>query len=172
MQRRGDVIRMGPQHIRIGPDGPELYVKQQKTGTELLIPVTPELQQVLDATPCKHMTFLTTKSGRPFSGNDFSEQFRAWCDAAGLPERCSVHGLRNAAARQIAEKGATSHQIAAMGGWKSLSEVQRYTKGCRPSEARAGSGRARTRFRDASDRTENSQWQTFDQVCQKCTLSD
>lgn len=127
MQRRGDVIRMGPQHIRNGPDGPALYVRQQKTGTELLIPVTPELQQVLDATPCKHMTYLTTKSGRPFSGNDFSEQFRAWCDAAGLPARCSVHGLRKAAARRFAEKGATTHQIAAMGGWKSLSEVQRYT---------------------------------------------
>jgi len=126
-QRRGDVIRMGPQHIRIGPDGPELYVKQQKTGTELLLPVTPELQRVLDATPCKHMTFLTTKSGRPFSGNDFSEQFRTWCDAVGLPARCSAHGLRKAAARRLAEKGATTHQIAAMTGHKTLSEIQRYT---------------------------------------------
>ena len=126
-QRRGDVIRIGPQHLRAGPGGPELYVKQQKTGTELLIPVTPELQQVLDATPCKHLTFITTKTGRPFSGNDFSEQFRAWCDAAGLPARCSAHGLRKAAARRLAEKGATTHQIAAMTGHKTLSEVQRYT---------------------------------------------
>jgi integrase len=127
-QRRGDVIRMGPQHIRVGQDGSELYVKQQKTGMELLILVSPELQLVLDATPCKHMTFLTTKSGRPFSGNDFSEQFRAWCDAAGLPKRCSAHGLRHAMGRQMAEAKATPHQIAAMGGWKSLSMVRRYTK--------------------------------------------
>ena len=44
-QRRGDVIRIGPQHLRAGPDGPELYVKQQKTGTELLIPVTPNCSE-------------------------------------------------------------------------------------------------------------------------------
>jgi integrase len=125
-QRRGDVIRIGPQHIRIGPEGPEFYIKQQKTGRELIIPVTPELQQVLDATPCKHLTFITTKSGGPFSGNDLSEQFRAWCDAAGLPTRCSAHGLRKAAARRLAEKGASAHQIAAITGHKTLSEVQRY----------------------------------------------
>jgi integrase len=124
-QRRGDVIRMGPQHIR---DGSELYVKQQKTGTELLIPVSPELQQVLDATPCRHMTFLVIKSGRPFSGDDFSKQFRTWCDAAGLPKRCTVHGLRHASLMRIANAGGTVHQIAAFGGHKSLTMVQRYTK--------------------------------------------
>jgi integrase len=127
-QRRGDVIRMGPQHIRVGPEGPELYVKQQKTGTELLIPVSPQLQQAFDATPCRHMTFLVTKSGRPFSGNDFSEQFRAWCDAAGLPKRCTVHGLRHASLTRIANAGGTVHQIAAFGGHKSLSMVQQYSK--------------------------------------------
>jgi integrase len=40
MQRRGDVIRMGRQHIRNG----ELYVTQQKTGVALILPVHPELQ--------------------------------------------------------------------------------------------------------------------------------
>src|SRR6516162_8527665 len=38
-QRRGDVIRMGAQHIRNGA----LHVKQEKTGTELIIPVHPTL---------------------------------------------------------------------------------------------------------------------------------
>src|SRR5262249_10395181 len=57
MQRRSDVIRMGRQHIRDTPEGPELYVKQRKTGKELLIPIHPELQAVLDATPSKHLTF-------------------------------------------------------------------------------------------------------------------
>jgi integrase len=127
-QRRGDVIRMGPQHIRIGPEGSELYVKQQKTGTELLIPVSPELQQVFDVTPCKHLTFLVIKSGRPFSGDDFSKQFRTWCDAAGLPKRCTVHGMRHASLTRIANAGGTVHQIAAFGGHKSLTMVQRYTK--------------------------------------------
>ena len=69
-------------------DGPALYVKQHKTGVELLIPIYPELQTVLDATPSEHLTFLVTATGKPYGGNAFSEQFRNWCDAAGLPKRC------------------------------------------------------------------------------------
>jgi integrase len=49
-QRRGDVVRMGPQHIRNG----ELAVRQGKTNAALLIPVLPELQQIIDATPTGH----------------------------------------------------------------------------------------------------------------------
>src|SRR4029077_12463148 len=44
-QRRGDVVRMGRQHIRDGV----LTLKQQKTGITLAIPVHPELRTVLDA---------------------------------------------------------------------------------------------------------------------------
>jgi integrase len=123
-QRRSDVIRMGPQHVRNGV----IHIRQDKTGTALAIPIYPSLQAVLDGTPCKDLTFLVTRTGRPFSGNDFSEQFRAWCDAAGLPKQCSAHGLRKAAARRLADEGATAHQIAAITGHKSLSEVARYTR--------------------------------------------
>ena len=41
---------------------------------------------------------------------------------------CSAHGLRKAAARRLAEAGCTMHEIAAITGHASLSEVQRYTK--------------------------------------------
>src|SRR5260370_724840 len=44
-QRRGDVVRMGRQHIRNGV----LHVKQEKTGKPLALPVRPELQAVLEA---------------------------------------------------------------------------------------------------------------------------
>src|SRR5262245_2858647 len=98
-QRRSDVVRMGRQHIKDGV----LTVKQQKTGATLAVPVHPHLQAVLDATPSEHLTFLTTATGVPYGGNYFSESFREWCDAAGLPERCKVHGLRKAACRRFAE---------------------------------------------------------------------
>src|SRR6516164_3917155 len=42
-QRRGDIVKIGRQHIRETDDGPALYVKQRKTGVELLIPIHPEL---------------------------------------------------------------------------------------------------------------------------------
>ena len=69
MQRRGDVIRMGRQHIRNG----ELHVTQQKTGVALILPVHPELQAIIEATTGTHLNFLVTKSGKPYNGKDFSE---------------------------------------------------------------------------------------------------
>jgi integrase len=124
-QRRSDIIRMGPQHIRNGV----LHVRQQKTGATLYIPVHPDLQKIIDATPCGHLTFLTTtRTGKPYGGNDFSEMFRTWCDAAGLPAACSVHGLRKAACRRLAEAGCSASEIAAFSGHATLSEVSRYTK--------------------------------------------
>jgi integrase len=123
-QRRGDVIRMGRQHIK----GGTITVKQEKTGTALAIPILPELQEALDATPGTHLTLLTTKSGKSYGANDFSEQFRKWCDDADLPQACVFHGLRHAALTRLAEAGCTVHELAAIGGHKSLKMVERYTK--------------------------------------------
>jgi integrase len=127
-QRRSDVVRMGRQHIRETPDGPALYVKQCKTGVELLIPIHPELGAVLDATPSEHLTFLVTATGKPYGGNHFSESFREWCDAAGLPKRCTAHGLRKAACRRHAENGCSANEIMSHSGHATMKELVRYTK--------------------------------------------
>ena len=122
-QRRGDVVRMGRQHIRNGA----IEVKQQKTGTKLAIPIHPDLQVVLDATPSDHLTFLTTAFGKPFAAAGFTNWFREACNAAGLPRGTSAHGLRKAACRRLAEAGCSANVIAAISGHKSLNEVTRYT---------------------------------------------
>src|SRR5262249_3717805 len=122
-QRRGNVCRMGAQHIRNGC----IYVRQQKTGTELLIPISSELATVFAVTPAT-LTFLTTERGTPFDPNDFGRWFRRQCDAAGLPKHCVPHGLRHAAASRLAEAGASTNQIAAITGHTSLREVARYTQ--------------------------------------------
>jgi integrase len=121
-QRRSDIVKMGRQHISNGT----LSVIQQKTGTPLRVPLHPALLAVLEATPSEHLTFLTTRSGQPYSGNDFSEQFRAWCDEAGLPKECTAHGLRKAACRRLAESGCSASEIMSISGHKTLAEVQRY----------------------------------------------
>ncbi len=123
VQRRGDVIRLGPQHVRDGA----IHIRQQKTGRDLVIPIRPSLRAVLDGTPCEHLTFLVAERGKPYNGDNFSQTFRLWCDAAGLPKRCTVHGLRHAGAYRLANDGATAHQIMAWTGHKTLSQVQRYT---------------------------------------------
>jgi integrase len=134
-QRRGDVIRMGRQHIRDGV----LQVTQQKTGAELKIPVHPDLEAIFAATPTEHLAFLTTAAGKPFTAAGFGNIFRDWCREAGLPEECSAHGLRKAACRRLAEAGASANIIAAISGHKTLREVERYTKAADQARmARAG----------------------------------
>ena len=125
MQRRGDVVRLGRQHVR----GGVLSLKQSKTGAQVDIPVLEELEAAIDAMPkSEHLTFLVTEFGKPFTAAGFGNWFREQCDEAGLPKTLSAHGLRKAGATRLAEHGCTDHEIMAWGGWSSLKEVQRYTK--------------------------------------------
>ncbi len=123
-QRRADVVLMGRQHVR----GAALFVRQQKTGMELEIPIHPALKAALDATPKGDMTFLVTSFGKGFTAAGFTNWFREQCKAAGLPIGVSAHGLRKAACRRLAEAGCSAHEIAAISGHATLAEVQRYTK--------------------------------------------
>jgi integrase len=148
MQRRGDVIRMGRQHIRNG----ELYVTQQKTGVALVLPVHPALAAIIEATPGDHLTFLVTKRGKPYSGKDFNGAFRAWCNEAGLPKRCKFHGLRKAGLTWGADQGWSTHELAAWSGHKTLAETQRYTKAAdQRRAARAALKRALDQNESATD---------------------
>jgi integrase len=47
---------------------------------------------------------------------------------AALLTHCKAHGLRKAAARRLAEAGCTLHEIAAVTGHKTLSQIERYTR--------------------------------------------
>ena len=115
---------MGRQHIRNG----DIEVRQEKTRTVLVIPMHANLVAVLEATAGEHLVLLTTKTGKAYAPNDLSDEFRSWCDAAGLPAECSLHGLRKAAARRLAEAGCSAHEIAAITGHRTLKEIERYTR--------------------------------------------
>jgi integrase len=126
-QARQDVVKMGPQHIR---DGILSWVRgktERSTGTELSIPVHPNLRSIIDATPSGHLTFLVTEFGKPFAVAGFGNWFREQCDMANL-RHCSFHGLRKAASVRLAEAGCTPHEIAAITGHASLKEIVRYTQ--------------------------------------------
>ena len=125
--RRGDVVRLGPQHIHEG----QLRYRQQKNETrrpvDIDIPVHAGLDEVIRATPSGHLNFLVTDYGKPFTVAGFGNRFREWCNQAGLPN-CSAHGLRKALAVRLAEGGATPHEIMSITGHLSLNEVERYTR--------------------------------------------
>lgn len=122
-QRRSDICTM-----RWPRDDGLITVKQAKTGAELVIPVHPELALALAAWPRRHDVVLVNAFGRPFTANGYGNWFRDAIKAASLPDECSSHGLRKAAARRLAEAGCTEKQIAAITGHTTLKEVARYTK--------------------------------------------
>jgi integrase len=125
-QRRGDIVRMGRQHVRDGV----LSIRQQKTGTLIEVPVLPDLQLALDAmSKSEHLTFLTTQEGKAFAPRGFYNWFRRECDRAGIPHGYTAHGLRKAAATRHADCGATAHELMAWFGWLSINQAERYTKG-------------------------------------------
>jgi integrase len=133
-QRRSDIVRMGRQHLRNvvieDREWSVIDVRHQKTGAVLAIPIIPQLQAAIDAMPCKdrHLTFLTTVRGKPFSAESFTNWFRQCCNDAGLPKGTSAHGLRKIALKRLAEAKCSQHLIAAISGHKSLREIERYTK--------------------------------------------
>ena len=122
-QRRSDVVRMGRQHVRNGV----LSIVQQKTGQDVHIPLHGRLRAILDALPLDNLSFLVTAQGRPFTPAGFTNWFRDMTREAGLPDGLSPHGLRKATCRRLAEAGCTPHEIMAISGHKSLTEVTRYT---------------------------------------------
>lgn len=123
-QRRGDLARLGWQHVR----GGAVHVKQSKTGASVAVPIVPELQAALDLLARDRLTFIATATGAPFAAASLGNWFREAVRAAGLSDELSLHGLRKAAARRLAEAGCTVHEIASITGHKTLAEVERYTR--------------------------------------------
>jgi integrase len=151
-QRRSDVVRLGPQHLRGGCLTFTQYKNRNRKPVTLSLPIVPELRRVIDATLSADLAFLVTERGTPYTAESFGNAFRAWCRQAGLPH-CSAHGLRKAAASRLAELGASVHEIAAVTGHRSLKEVQRYTMGAEQKRLAAS---ALARFSDEQSAHEKS----------------
>lgn len=126
-QRRADVVRFGRQHVREGCLKFTQNKNRNRNPVSLELPILPDLQRIIDASPTGELTFLVTEQGRPFTAAGFGNWFRDRCNEARL-ERCSAHGLRKAAATSLAEAGATAHQLMAWFGWRSIKEAERYTR--------------------------------------------
>lgn len=126
-QRRADVVKFGRQHLRNGYLNITQHKNRNKKPVSLSIPIIPQLQEIIDASPCGDLTFLVTEFRRPFSAAGFGNKFRDWCDQAGLPH-CSAHGLRKAIATRLAELGSSEHEIMAITGHQTSKEVARYTR--------------------------------------------
>ena len=114
-QRRSDVVRLGPQHIKDGWITFTQAKNKARKPVTLSIPLLPELETVMEATATGNLAFLVTQFGKPFTPDGFGNWFRKRCDEAGLTN-CSAHGLRKAGAAIAAENGATERQLMAIFG--------------------------------------------------------
>jgi integrase len=128
-QRISDVRLMGPQHVRDG----KLIVAQQKTkmaqkDRELVLPILPELAEALAATTIGNLVFLANYKGEPFSEKSIGQRFADWCDQAGLPDRCTSHGLRKAGLVRLAMAGCTEAELRSFSGHRNLGELKPYVE--------------------------------------------
>jgi integrase len=120
--RRGDAASLGRQHIANGI----ISLKTEKTGTPVIIPVLPELQTVIDASPTGDLVFIAKPNGAPMRKESLGTIFKDACKAAGVPG--SAHGIRKAAATRLANNGATVAQLEAIFGWTGGNMASLYTR--------------------------------------------
>jgi integrase len=123
-QRVGDVATLSRHDVKTGA----FNVVQEKTGAVLTIPIRPRLMKAIKATPAKGVNVIGDPNGRPMSAGALSKMMESAIEKAGLPARCVAHGLRKAGLRILAEHGASTHEIKAMSGHRSIEQVQGYTE--------------------------------------------
>jgi integrase/recombinase XerD len=135
--RISDVVRIGLGNV--GADGIMSY-RQKKTGNTAFVPWSCQMphyaaawygerQGAMEAIApfAGHMTFLATSQGRGRSDKALGTMIREAAKEAGISGK-SAHGLRTTRIKLLADAGATTHQIAAWSGHKTLKEVEHYTR--------------------------------------------
>ena len=120
--RRGDAVRAGEQHVRNGV----IRLKTEKTGETVAIAVSPELLEALRAGPTGDLAWIVGETGLPLTKESFGNNFRDWCNAAGVSR--SAHGVRKAAATGDAHDGWSDAELDAKYGWRGRRMAPLYTR--------------------------------------------
>lgn len=131
--RMSDAVRMRDDML----DGGWMKYTQAKTRGGVEIPISAAAPDFADATGQVRLgevlaakdgpLWMPTAFGRQRSSKAASAWFAEAAREAGLVER-SAHGLRKTRLITLAERGATTHHLAAWCGQSSLTEIERYTK--------------------------------------------
>jgi integrase len=123
--RIGDVAILGPEHIQ--QDG-TIFIRTEKTGAEVTLPILPPLQEALDRAPENEDggAFVTGPRGVSVGKEHLGAIFNQAVRDAGL-EGLTAHGLRKAGARRLAEAGYSTKQLMAVFGWGRSEMADKYT---------------------------------------------
>jgi integrase len=120
--RRGDAVRIGPQHVRDGVAS----IRTEKTNTEVHIPLLPPLVEALCIGPTAELAFICGVNGKRMTKESFGNAFSHACRKAGIKK--SAHGLRKIGATRCADNGATVPQLNAIFGWSGSKMASLYTQ--------------------------------------------
>jgi integrase len=120
--RRCNVNKIERDHLK----GGRILVDHAKGNNDASVPMLATTKAAIDALPATPIRFLIiTQFGKPFSDAGLGNRMRKWCDEAKL-HHCSLHGLRKAMSRQLAESGATDAEGKAVTGHKKDSTFAYY----------------------------------------------
>ena len=126
--RRGEVVRLGPQHIRRGQNGePRIWIARLKGSRDVDLEMTDELlAAAVRAMKVEHLTYITSEHGKPISKITLGHRFAKWATEAGLPKRCRMHGLKKSGLCELARASATAPEFMAASGHKDMRVAQGY----------------------------------------------
>lgn len=120
-QRIGDVVRMQWSDIKNGM----IEVRQQKTGTPLLIAMLPELLGIVQAIDLRGFTVLTHSGGGAWSTSGLRQHIQRWAKERG--QKVVPHGLRKNAVNALLEAGCSAAEVNAITG-QDLKTIEHYAK--------------------------------------------
>ena len=99
VSRRGEVIRLGPQHVKNG----RIRIERTHGSADVDIPISPELQAACNSMPKAHLTYIVTAYGKPRSkyglGHDRSTA-SAMTSRDGLPRPACPRAAECTASRR------------------------------------------------------------------------
>ena len=127
MCRRSEILRITRYDINF--DKGTLHLPKTKNGSPRTIGLSPRAMEVLKSLP---VTVDGSYFKSPFKSNDnlgnlVSKAFARAVKEAGIKD-FRLHDVRHMSASDRAMQGWTISELSAQGGWKSLSQLKRYTQ--------------------------------------------
>jgi integrase len=105
------------------------FKNRERKPVTVATPIPAKLLEVIKpTTPTGLRTWLVGARSGSFTDQGFTDWFGAEMAKAGLPARCTPHGLRKRCLTDLANDGKTLHEIMSVSGHLTMKEVERYTR--------------------------------------------
>jgi hypothetical protein len=79
--------------------------------------------------PSVALAFIVGPGGQSITPDHLGDLFKAWCREAGLPARCTLHGLRKFLGSKLASTGSDQYGVGAVLGISDPKTIAVYTRG-------------------------------------------